>query len=247
MELRDLTKLDSKQLRTLPDQHLRVVMAQLLKLQRDDRKENQLLYYRPVSKTARQVHLSTAKVVCLAGGNGSSKTETALAEAVMHATGIYPEGLDPELSVALKSKWRGHIAVRVVVESLTTTLAPIILPKLQWWQWSGVDMPGGERGHWGWVPRNSLRDGSWVKSWRDKERLLTVVCRDTETGAVVGESRFQFMAKNQDPTDFASGDFHICLHDELPTFAIWRENEARTMRVNGRMYLMMTWPEDPSI
>ena len=27
----------------------------------------------------------------------------------------------------------------------------------------------------------------------------------------------------------------------------WRENEARVMRVDGRMMLAMTWPDDPSI
>jgi hypothetical protein len=34
----------------------------------------------------------------------------------------------------------------VTVESLTTTLEPIILPKLQWWKWTGVDRPGGDEG-----------------------------------------------------------------------------------------------------
>jgi len=64
---------------------------------------------------------------------------------------------------------------------------------------------------------------------------------------LLGESTFQFMAHTQDPADFASGDFHHILHDELTSYAIWRENEARTMRVGGRMLLAMTWPDDPSI
>ena len=37
------------------------------------------------------------------------------------------------------------------------------------------------------------------------------------------------------------------LHDEPTKLAIWTENQARTMRVNGRMMLAMTWPDDPSI
>ncbi len=64
---------------------------------------------------------------------------------------------------------------------------------------------------------------------------------------MLGESTIQFMSVDQDASDFASGDFHIVLHDEPPTHAIWRENQARTMRVNGRMLLAMTWPDDPSI
>jgi phage terminase large subunit-like protein len=64
---------------------------------------------------------------------------------------------------------------------------------------------------------------------------------------VRGESTIQFTSFDQDPTDFASGDFHIVLHDEPPPLAIWTENEARTMRVAGRMLLSMTWPDDPSI
>jgi hypothetical protein len=43
------------------------------------------------------------------------------------------------------------------------------------------------------------------------------------------------------------GDYHIVVHDEPPPLAIWRENEARTMRVAGRILLSMTWPDDPSI
>jgi hypothetical protein len=78
--------------------------------------------------------------------------------------------------------------------------------------------------------------------------MLRVLCRDPHNpDKVVGESTIQFMSLDQDPSDFASGDFHICAHDEPPSLAIWRENEARTMRVDGRLLLAMTWPDDPSI
>ena len=70
---------------------------------------------------------------------------------------------------------------------------------------------------------------------------------DERRGKYWGESTIQFMSVDQDPSDFASGDFHIVLHDEPPSYAIWRENEARTMRVNGRMMLAMTFPDDPAI
>jgi hypothetical protein len=74
------------------------------------------------------------------------------------------------------------------------------------------------------------------------------LCRDPQDiNRVLGESVIQFMSYDQDPADFASGDYHIVIHDEPPTLAIWRENEARTMRVAGRLFLSMTWPDDPSI
>jgi hypothetical protein len=143
---------------------------------------------------------------------------------------------------------RGPVKCRVICESLTTVLHPIILPKLKWWEWSGISFPGGDKGHFGWVPRDCLIGGSWEKSWSEKLRMLRVYYRNPdEPDEVQGESTIQFMSKDQDPTDFASGDFHFVLFDEPSTYAIWRENEARTMRVNGRLMLAMTWPDDPSI
>ncbi|MCR4338524.1 MAG: hypothetical protein NUW01_01415, partial [Gemmatimonadaceae bacterium] len=131
---------------------------------------------------------------------------------------------------------------------ITTTLYPIIIPKLQWWKWSGIDQPGGERGHWGWIPRYCLKGGEWDKAWRDSIRMLTVLCRDPEDPKrILGESTIQFMAHNQESTDAASGDMHIIVHDEPPMLAMWRESEARTMRVGGRLIVAMTWPDDPSI
>lgn len=94
----------------------------------------------------------------------------------------------------------------------------------------------------------SLINGSWDKSWSEKLRTLRVQCRDPDDPRIImGESTFQFMAINQDPSDFASGNFHHCLHDELCTHAQWREDDARVMGVGGRMYLAMTWPDDPAI
>lgn len=182
----------------------------------------------------------------------NSKTDTMLAELSMLATGIFPPEKNfrggKKVLDGIKAKFRGPIAIRVVVESLTTTLHPIILPKLQWFKWNGVDEPGGDRGHWGWIPRNALLSGSWQASWSEKLRSLRTICFDPENpGQVLGETTWQFMAHTQDASDFASGDFHHILHDELTSWAIWRENEARTMRVGGRIALSFTWPDDPAI
>ena len=241
----DLSELSAHKLSVMNRTQFRAVMSQLLTLQETDRKENAIAYYKPVSDLAKQIHLSTAKVVGAGGGNGSSKTETCLVDMIMCATGQVPDSLKAEIAA---DKLRGPINCRIVCESLTTVLEPIILPKLQWWRWTGVDQPGGEKGHWGWVPRDCLIGGDWNKSWSAKLRMLTLLYRDPkQQNRVTGHSTLQCMSVDQDASDFASGDYHKILHDEPPTHAIWRENQARTMRVDGQMMLAMTWPDDPSI
>ena len=228
----------------LSDEDFKAKFGELLSAAQADRQINQLLYYRPVSSVGTAIHESKARVCGIGGGNGSGKSELALLEVVMAATGVFPDSLKH----LAPQKWRGPIAARIILESLTTTLYPVILPKLQFFKWSGVDQPGGERGHWGWIPKWCLIEGSWEKSWTDKLRTLRVLCRDPDDlERVVGESTITFMSKDQDPSDFASGDFHLIMHDEPPTLAIWRESQARTMRVAGRMLVAMTWPDDPAI
>ncbi len=219
----------------------------VLDLYQNDRQENQLRYYRPVSPIARKIHEATETIIGAGGGNGSSKTETCIVELLINSTGIIPDSLN-DGTIDWKSKFKGPRKQRIVVESLTTTLHTIILPKFKWWVWTGLGQPGGPQGHWGWLPKWALIDGSWDKSWSEKLRLLRFLCRDPENpDRVLGESTIQFMAHGQEPQDFASGDFDEILHDEPPRLAIWTENEARTMRANGRMMLAMTWPDDPAI
>lgn len=235
---------DLKDVSKLSDEELRSLLATTVQITEQDRKESQILYYQPVSPKSQSFHDSKAHVVAAGGGNGSSKTETMLVEMVMCATGVFPFSQAHHIP----GKFRGPINCRLTVESLTTTLDPIILPKLMYMKWTGVDRPGGDRGHWGWVPKMCLIDGEWERSYSNKLRILRLLCRDPyNLEKIVGESTIQFMSLDQDSTDFASGDFHICGHDEPPSLSIWRENEARTMRVDGRMLLAMTWPDDPSI
>ncbi|MDZ4342304.1 MAG: hypothetical protein U1E51_07680 [Candidatus Binatia bacterium] len=178
------------------------------------------------------------------GGNRSVKTETMLVHMVMCSTGVFPYSLQHLIDV----HFRGPISCRLTVESLTTTLDPVIIPKLQWWKWSGTTPHGGAQGHWGWIPKNCLIDGEWAKSFSAKNRTLRILCRDPHNNAkVLGDSTWQFMSFDQDASDFASGEFHIAAHDEPPNHAIWKENEARAMSVGGRLLLAMTWPDDPSI
>ena len=211
-----------------------------------DWKENCIIHYRPVSPTAERIHKSRCKIVGVGGGNRSGKTESQLADMIGLATGVFPQAYFEDF----QARFRGPIKTRVVCESLTTVLSPVLLPKLKWWQWLGPDDPRlpGARGHWGWVPKSCLRDGSWDKSWSEKFRTLTMLCRDPlNPDRVLGESTMQFMSSDQDPADFASGSFHDVLMDEPPSQAIWRENLSRVMDFNGRLRLSMTWPDDPAI
>lgn len=232
------------QLQNLSDEEFSNLANYALALQAKDRNTNQLKYYIPVSEKAIQVHKSTASVFFLAGGNGASKTDTALVDMIICATGIIPDSLK---GIYPLEKFRGPINCRLVVESITNTLETIILPKLKWWNWQGVDQPGGQRGHYGWIPQHCLIKGSWDESWTARTRTLELRYHDPVTGVYKGISRIQCMSYDQDPSDFASGDFHIVLHDEPPKEMIWVENSVRTARVKGRMFLSMTWPDDPTI
>lgn len=238
--------LDVKDLSALDDEQFAHAVAEVLRMQRVDRQENQILYYKPTQPNSLKIMQSTARLLGVGGGNRSSKTTSCLVRWVALATGVMP--LDPEVRAALRPKFKGPLRVRVVVESITNTLVPVILPKLKYTSWSGLPPHGGDKGHYGWIPRMCLIDGDWSKSWSEKNRMLTVLCRDPDdTSRIIGKSTIQFNSFDQDPADFASGDFDIVHEDEPPPHAIHRENEARTMSVGGMVMISMTWPDDASI
>ncbi len=228
----------------LSDEELLAAVQKVLSKAQNDRKESQILYYQPAQPKCMDIHRSPAKYVGVSGGNRSSKTDTILAQFVALSTGILPENYRD----VFLPMFRGPIRTRVVVESFTTTLYPTILPKLQWFKWNGAGEMGGEMGHWGWIPKVCLIDGSWEKSWNNQRKTLTLICRDpTDVEKVLGESTWQFMSKDQEPEDFASGEFHQILHDEPPKHAQWLEDEARVISTNGRLFLAFTWPDDPTV
>ena len=240
----DLSTLNRHSIARLNNSEFGVILQELIHLQQADRKENQIFYYQPAQVRCLDIHQSKAKYVGVSGGNRSSKTDTVLAHFVALSTGIFP---DQHRELFLE-QFRGPISVRVVVESFTTTLYPTILPKLQWFKWNGAGAQGGDKGHWGWIPKFSLPDGSWERAWTDQRKILKVICRDpTNIQRVIGESTWQFMSKDQEPEDFASGEFHLILHDEPPKYSQWLENQARVISTNGRIFLAFTWPDDPAI
>jgi len=237
---------DVEDFSSLSDADLLELAGKALNEQDQHRKDNAILYYQPVSEKSWLVHQSTAKITGISGGNRSSKTETAIAEMVMLCTGVMPERfrLDP----VFRSKFRGPMRCRVVVESLLNTLWNVMLPKFQHWSWNGPDSPGGLKGHWGWIPKTSLFGHSWDKAFSKELRTIRILCRDPDNPArILGESSISFMSKDNDPEDFASGEFHMIIEDEPPTFAIHEENMVRVRSVNGRVLLSMTWPTDAAI
>lgn len=219
--------------------------GEILSWEKEDRKENAILYYQPVSERAKAIHACTAKTVGIFGGNRSGKTTTPLVEAVCLATGTIPPSLSD--CQAFLGKFRGPIQIRIVCESITTTLHQVMLRKLKWWVWNGFGRPGSMQGHYGWVPKDCLIDGSWESSWSEKLRTLRLLYRDPERRSVIeGESSIQFMSKDQDVSDHASGEFHLIIMDEPPSYAIFQESVARVMSLGGRLFVDMTWPSDPA-
>jgi hypothetical protein len=238
-------KLDSTvDFASLTDEQLLEFTSELVQKQEQDRKEFALHYYTPANEHVGKIHELTCGTIGIFGGNGSGKTEHALVEGIIRCTGLVPDSLKTSYP---RVKLRGPIHMRVVCESLTTVLDPIILPKLQWWSWSGLNPQGGEQGHWGWIPRHCLIGGDWKKSYNTRLRMLTLLYRD-ENDVVKGTSNIQFMSYDQDSSDFASGDVHYCLHDEPPTYPIWKENRARVMRggEGSTILVSMTWPDNPA-
>lgn len=237
-------------LRCMSEDKLTELFQMALHDQQTDMKENALLYYRPVSDKAKQIHLlpKSKQTVGIGGGNGSSKTETSLVELVMCATGVFPQWLRDELNPdQLIEKSSGPMNCRIIVKSLKNQLEAIMLRKLKWWEWTGLLPVGGDRGHFGWIPRTSLIDGSWDKSWIAGRTTLNFYHRDPITGEIDGTSNIQFMSSDQEALAMAGNDLQFALLDEPSTLAIWRETQSRVMRGQGRIFLAMTWPDDPSI
>lgn len=222
---------------------LDAMKREALEWEHQDRRENALLYYKPNSAKALAFHRSTAKTLAIFGGNRSGKTETALAEICALATGVFPESLAHEKTFT--SKFRGPIKIRIICESLTANLYEVMIAKLRWSEWNGNGDPGTAQGHYGWIPKKCLIESEWETSWSEKFRILRFKCFDPKNpNRVLGESRIQIMSDEQE--HHKSAEYHIILMDEPPSYRVWKESIRRVMSVGGRIYLSMTWPDDPS-
>lgn len=243
-----ITQVRPDQVGHLSDADFQSLLAKTLQTIADDKKEMQLLYYTPASEDAEKIHASDAMIRWAFGGNRSSKSESCLAECVIQATGVIPDYLRQRYEAKYMKQLRGPVSGRIVCESLSNVLVPTILPKLRWNSWTGVDEVGGERGHWGWIPRNCLIDGEWDRSWHANSRTLRVLYRNPENiDQVIGESLIQFFSYSQDASDFASAHCHFVMFDEPPPEPIYDENKMRILSANGWLLGAMTWPDDPAI
>lgn len=240
-------KKSAKDLREMGESDFVDLLKQVTGLQEQDVKENQLKYYKPVSDKSKTIHFTTSTILGIGGGNGSSKTETSIVEMVMCATGIIPDSLkDDYTDDEIRNKCKGPMKCRIIVKSLKNQQL-MVVRKLRWDVWTGLPPQGGSQGHWGWIPKAALFDGSWDKSWAAGLSTLSFHCRDPFTGDIVGTSSIQFMSSDQEALAMAGDDLQMAILDEPSTLAIWRETQARIMRGGGRIFLAMTWPDDPSI
>lgn len=179
--------------------------------------------------------------------SNSSKTETAFAEMVMCATGMFPDWAKAEMNHDyIRWKAKGPMKCRVVLANFKSQLDPM-LKKFKWWEWTGVLPAGGERGHFGWIPHDMLIDGDWDKSWIAGKSVLKFKCIDPFTEELAGYSEIQFMSKEMDPLAMAGVDLQFCVMDEPSNLSVYRENKARVMRGDGRLFLPMTWSDDAGV
>lgn len=213
----------------------------------EDRQRNQLSYYTLANPMALPIHLSTAREVAIVGGNRSSKTDTMLAELSIQMTGVVPISLE---KVYPREKLRPPIRARIVCNSLTDTLEPVIKPKLRYDQWNGVGDPKDGRGHWGWIPHRLLKGGTWEGAYSEKYRTLYTAVDSVWVGSDGGvrtsraHSSCQFLSYDQDLSAFAGSSMHFVGHDELPPSDIYRENRMRTLDVKGQIYTAFTPPDE---
>lgn len=245
----NITNIDPNNLSKLSDSDLMQLLTDVVDVQTTETKENQIYYYRPVSDKAMEIHLNTeATTVGIGGGNGSSKTETSFAEMVMCATGIFPDWVFEKLTEEqIRAKAMGPMKCRVILANFKSQLEPM-LKKFQWWEWTGILPAGGQRGHWGWIPRTALIDGAWDKSWMAGYSTVRFYAVDPfDTSRRVGLSQIQFMSKEMDKLAMAGVDLQFAVMDEPSTLSVYRETQARLMRGNGRLFLPMTWDDDAGV
>ena len=244
----DLTGYANQDLSQLGDDEFNDLVASLLEVQADDTKENQIKYYNPVSPKAKAVHFLTADTLGIGGGNGSSKTETSFAEMVMCATGIFPDwALEEMTEEMIRKKAMGPMKCRVILANFKAQLKPM-LKKFQWWEWTGILPTGGDKGHWGWIPHSALVGGSWDTAWSAGDSILSFNAVDPyNPERVMGTSSIQFMSKEMDPLSMAGVDLQFVVMDEPSNLSVYKENQARLMRGDGRMFLPMTWQDDAGI
>lgn len=249
LDLADLTALTPDALeakaRTNPE-WFRQVVTQFTTAVEQDRQEAQLSYAQIVNPMARPVFESTARQVAIVGGNRSSKTDTAMLELSIALTGHVPIAFQPWYPL---EKLKFPCRARVVCNTLNIVL-PELHQKLRWDYWNGEGDPETGRGHWGWIPRHCLVGGTWERAYNAAHRTLHTSTDSSWVGSdgarwqVRAHNTCEFLAYNQDLSDFAGKSLHLVIHDELPPADVYRENRMRTLDTKGRVLTAFTPPDE---
>lgn len=246
LALADLATASAADLAQLSTEELARLLAEGTETLVRDGQDWPIYYYRCANPMAEAAHYSTAREVCLAGGNRSGKSTTMLAEMVIQATGVIPEALKAKYPVSkIPKRFRG----RVVGPSFTNWLEPVLKPKLRCEDWNGVGDPIDGQGHWGFIPRQLRRRSTWETAWNEKTHTLHIA-RDSShlTGGVLTELRewgtLQVMGNHQELAEFAGSSLTFVGHDEVPKEKIYRENQLRTLDVNGQIWTAFTPPDE---
>lgn len=246
LTLADAATLSEAALAALAPEDFARLAAEATEVYLKDRQDWAINYYRCENPMAEAAHYSTAKNVCIAGGNRSGKSTTMLAELVIQATGVIPEALKARYPrEKIKPKFKG----RVVGPSFTNWLDPVLKPKLRYTDWNGPGDPVEGRGHWGLVPRQLLRMSKWESAWNEKTHTLHIA-RDSShlTGGRLVELRewgtLQVMGNHQDLYEFAGASLTFVGHDEVPKEGIYRENRLRTLDMAGQIWTAFTPPDE---
>src|SRR3990167_6438785 len=249
LDLAALARMDQNQVTAYVLAHPET-LDQMAEVWQDDHRKTQLAYYQLANPMARRVHETLAREVAIVGGNRSSKTDTMMSELAIRMTGNIPLSLQTTYPREKLNTGSTNFRARVVCNSLTDTLEPVIKPKLRWDLWNGVGDPSDGRGHWGWITQHCLKGGTWEKAYSEKYRTLSVNVDNFWTGAdgqtcsVRGTSTCQFLSYDQDLSAFSGSSMHWIGHDELPPADIYRENRLRTLDVRGRTYTAFTPPDE---
>ena len=203
-------------------QELSAAVAEIERLEKQYRDANPFWCYEPITGD-----ISIDKKIRLAsGGNQSSKSYSAVIEAIIKATGKLPYCFDETSGKGFKWKipekrWRRDRPqhVRVVGFDWENDVVKNLLPKFRQL-----------------APREYLVDGSWEKSWvagestlyfRDKRELLGTI---------------EFMSNKQDLASFGGPPRDLVVFDEEPYQEVYKENLMRMVTAKNFEVIMAMTP-----
>lgn len=151
------------------------------------------------------VHLSTAPVKIVGGGNQSSKTTSLTLEDLIFATGELPFALK-HIYPQSKIPQKAYKKLRAVCEDYTHGILNHNLPALKKW-----------------VPREWLVNRSFDDSWVDKRQTLMLVNPQTKELA----AELELMSNQADVETFQGPPIDRVRYDEEPRKDIYEENLLR--------------------